>query len=348
MHRIARALRAGGLLIAAATLSLLCASPVLAQEYSTAVADQYVKAGDWNRLLAYTQQWTRAEPQSPMAWFYLGNTILNGLNRPADSIAPLRQTTVLKPDWAEAWFFRGKAEMLAGHYADAGTSLETAIDLFPDNTNYYLTLVDLYERGIKANQPDAAAPVLAYLVKIAQAGNPQAQSMLGNIYHDGRGVPPNDTTAMQWYAKSAAQGHAYAEYALGNGYMLGIGGLPEDQAKATALFVSAAGKGLTDAQEAAAMSYELGRGTARDRRRAIYWLDQAAAQGDIYSGGFAKILRNPNTPTFDSFGAAEGFVASVFAYCWRDRFPVRRPDLDGPGYRVWERMAPNWRDSYCF
>jgi len=107
-----------------------------------------------------------------------------------------------------------------------GPSLEKAIDLFSDNTNYYLTLVDLYELGIKANQPAAVAPVFAYLERRAGAGDAQAQSMLGNIYHDGRGVPPNDATAMAWYSKSAAQGHAYAEYALGNGFMLGIGGRP--------------------------------------------------------------------------------------------------------------------------
>jgi tetratricopeptide (TPR) repeat protein len=205
---------------------LLGTGPADAQNYSTSVADQYVKAGDWNHLLAYTQRWTRAEPQSATAWFYLGNTVLHGLNRPADAIAPLRQATALKPDWAEAWFFRGQAETMAGHYADAGPSLEKAIDLFSDNTNYYLTLVDLYELGIEANQPAAVAPVFAYLERRAGAGDAQAQSMLGNIYHDGRGVPPNDATALAWYSKSAAQGHAYAEYALGNGFMLGIGGRP--------------------------------------------------------------------------------------------------------------------------
>ncbi len=334
-------------LAGAAAALLLGAAPAGAQAYSTAVANRYVQAHDWNHLYGYAQQWTRAEPRSAMAWFYLGNTILHGFRRPADAIAPLGQATALKPDWAEAWFFRGQAETMAGRYAEAGPSLERAIDLLPNKTKYYLTLVELYERSVKAHQRAAAAPVLAYLEKKARAGDAQAQSMLGNMYHGGRGVPQNDTTAMAWYGKSAAQGHAYAEYSLGNGYMLGIGGLAPDQVKATALFVSAAGKGLVDAQEAAAMSYELGRGVAKDRRRAIYWLDQAARQGDTYSAGFAKILRNPNTPVFRSYGEAEGFVASVFQYCWRDRFPVRRPDLDGPGYHVWQSLKPNWRDSYC-
>jgi TPR repeat protein len=318
-----------------------------AQGYSTAVANKYVQARDWNHLLGYAQGWTRAEPRSATAWFYLGNTLLRGFNRPADAIAPLREAAALKQDWPEAWFFLGQAQAKAGRYAEAAPSLERAIELLPSNTTFYVALADLHDAAVKAHQAAVAAPVLAFLEKRAQAGDAQAQSMLGNIYHDGRGVPQNDTTAMAWYAKSAAQGHAYAEYSLGNGYMLGIGGLPRNQAKATALFVAAAGKGLVDAQEAAAVSYEIGRGVAKNRRQAIHWLDQAAKQGDIYSAGFAKILRNRNTPAFNSEGQIEGFVASVFQYCWRDRFPVRRPDLDGPGYQMWQSFAPNWRDSYC-
>jgi TPR repeat protein len=210
-----------------------------------------------------------------------------------------------------------------------------------------MALVKVYELGIGAHQQAVVAPVLAYLVKLGQAGDANAQSLLGDMYHDGRGVAKNDMTAMQWYAKSAAQGHAYAEYSLGNGYMLGIGGLREDQTKATALFAAAAEKGLVDAQEAAAMSYEMGRGVPKDRAKAVYWAEKAAAQGDVFAGGFAKVLRNPHTPVFRSYGEAEGFFTAVFQYCWHDRFPVRRPDLDRPGYEVWQHFAPNWRDTYC-
>jgi TPR repeat protein len=146
---------------------------------------------------------------------------------------------------------------------------------------------------------------------------------------------------------AAAQGHRFAEYSLGNGYMLGLGGLPVDQQRATKLFEASAEQGLVDAQEATAMSYELGRGTAHDRDRALYWLDQAAARGDFYAQGFAKILRNPNTPRFADTDQVEGFVYQVFQYCWRGQFPVRRPDLDRPGIEVWEHMPYNWRNTYC-
>jgi TPR repeat protein len=198
---------------------------------------------------------------------------------------------------------------------------------------------------MQRNQYRAAMPVL---LRAAQMGNARAQATLGNIYHGAKGVPKDDTEAMRWYALAAAQGHRFAQYSLGNGYMLGIGGLPVDQARATALFEASARQGLTDAQEATAMSYELGRGTSRDRQRSIYWLDQASATGDVYARGFAKILRNPHTPVFSNLNQVEGFVTSVFQYCWHDQFPVRRPDLDSPGIEVWSHFAPNWRDSYCW
>jgi TPR repeat protein len=199
---------------------------------------------------------------------------------------------------------------------------------------------------VKRSQYQQALPIL---LEAARRGHPRAQTTLGNLYHAGKpGIAQDDTTAMKWYALGAAQGHRFAQYSLANGYMLGIGGLMQDQAKATQLFEASAQQGLTDAQEAIAMSYELGRGTQRNRARAVYWLDQAARQGDVYAQGFAKILRNPNTPQFRSINDVEGFVTGVFQYCWHDQFPRRRPDLDTPGYQVWQHMAPNWRDSYCW
>jgi len=197
---------------------------------------------------------------------------------------------------------------------------------------------------MQRNQYPAALPLLQ---QAAGLGHARAQTTLGNIFHGAKGVPKDDTKAMFWYAKGAAQGHRFAQYSLANGYMLGLGGLPVDQVQATVLFEASAQQGLVDAQEAIAMSYELGRGTPHNRPRALAWLDQANRQGDFFAGGMAKILRNPNTPVFANGDALQNFITAVFSYCWRDRFPHRRPDLDSPGYHVWEHFAPNYRDTYC-
>lgn len=195
---------------------------------------------------------------------------------------------------------------------------------------------------------------LPMLIDAAERGHPRAQATLGNLYagdtqgHSKHGIPYDMNKSMYWYAKAAAQGHRFAEYGLGNGYMLGLGGLPVDQAKASQLFDSSARKGLVDAQEAIAMSWELGRGVPHNRDNAIYWAREAAKQGDYFAGGFAKILANPHTPTFGNINEMQGFVVGVFSYCWRDRFP--KPlgrDPFNPNMEIWQHVLPNWRDSYC-
>jgi len=197
---------------------------------------------------------------------------------------------------------------------------------------------------MQRQQYQAALPLL---LDAGRRGHVRAQATLGNIYHGAKGVAKDDTIAMQWYAKAAAQGHRFAEYSLGNGYMLGLGGLPVDQVQATELFEASARQGLEDAQEAIAVSYELGRGTAHDRAKAIYWLDQASSQGNIHARGMAKILRNPNTPVFNGADDLQDFITAVFSYCWRGQFPVRRFDLDRPGVQVWQYKLYNWRNTYC-
>lgn len=44
----------------------------------------------------------------------------------------------------------------------------------------------------------------------AYCGDKEAQVVIGDMYKDGRGVPQDYQTAMEWYLKSANQGHAFA------------------------------------------------------------------------------------------------------------------------------------------
>ena len=99
---------------------------------------------------------------------------------------------------------------------------------------------------IHQNQYQQALPLL---LEAAERGHPRAQATLGNLYagdtqgHSKHGIPYDMAKAMYWYAKAAAQGHRYGEYGLGNGYMLGLDGLPVDQVKASQLFESSAAAG---------------------------------------------------------------------------------------------------------
>ena len=49
-----------------------------------------------------------------------------------------------------------------------------------------------------------------------------AQSILGVIYGEGRGVPQNYEEAFEWFSKSAEQGLARSEHALGMMYHKGL------------------------------------------------------------------------------------------------------------------------------
>ena len=48
-----------------------------------------------------------------------------------------------------------------------------------------------------------------------EQGDARTQGTLGDMYVEGQGVPQNDTTAVEFYERAAAQGHAEAQYNLG-------------------------------------------------------------------------------------------------------------------------------------
>jgi TPR repeat protein len=58
---------------------------------------------------------------------------------------------------------------------------------------------------------------------VAEAGNPNAQSLLGEMYAFGQGVPLNYPEAVRWLRMAAAQGVAKAHFKLGFMYEKGLG-----------------------------------------------------------------------------------------------------------------------------
>ncbi|MCY3999351.1 MAG: tetratricopeptide repeat protein [Bacteroidetes bacterium] len=57
----------------------------------------------------------------------------------------------------------------------------------------------------------------------AEAGDAEAQYLLGLAYYDGEGVLKNWNQATHWWRKAAEQGHAKAQIALGLAYARGTG-----------------------------------------------------------------------------------------------------------------------------
>src|SRR5262245_16483674 len=83
---------------------------------------------------------------------------------------------------------------------------------------------------------------------LADQGNATAQTFLGLVYYDGRGVPQNYTEAAQWYRRASDQGHPMAQYNLGYMYAYGQG-VPQDYVTAHVLFNLASAKGEKNAAE---------------------------------------------------------------------------------------------------
>jgi hypothetical protein len=96
------------------------------------------------------------------------------------------------------------------------------------------------EAAVQAASPDTSMPAvsksrlpasLPQLRKLAEQGDPDAQWSLGGRYHDGDGVPQNDSVAVQWFLRAAEQGHVIAQATLGAYYWAGRG-VPQNLSKA--------------------------------------------------------------------------------------------------------------------
>ena len=74
----------------------------------------------------------------------------------------------------------------------------------------------------------------------AEAGDPEAQNYVGQIYEKGLGLPADHKTAAHWYRKAADQGFSEAQINLGYLYEKGLG-VEQDSARALNLYRQASG-----------------------------------------------------------------------------------------------------------
>jgi uncharacterized protein len=120
---------------------------------------------------------------------------------------------------------------------------------------------------------------------MAAAGQPDAQSVYAQMLLDGREVPADATAALGWFMRAAAQGHAMALNMVGRCYDLGWG-TAVDKRRAAECFRAAAERGLAEAMYNLATLLALGEGVAEDRPAAYAWLEQAAALGFVKAVNF--------------------------------------------------------------
>jgi len=126
---------------------------------------------------------------------------------------------------------------------------------------------------------------LAKLQKEADAGNAIAQISLGEMYEKGKGTTKNETVAIDWYKRAAAQGNAIGQTKLGWWIFTNTG----DREKALELLQQAAAQGEPVSQLRLGQFYSDSetyingvsvKNKYKDVPKAMEWYLKAAAQGN--------------------------------------------------------------------
>ncbi len=133
-----------------------------------------------------------------------------------------------------------------------------------------------YELGAQVKKDPAQAAI--WYRKAADKGDVRAEHSLGILYEFGNGVPANPEIAVAWYRKSAESGFAPAQFSLGLCYAHGKG-VPQSYQQAISWYESAAQQKNTDALLNLAYIYQNGVGVKPSESRSLDYLRQAADAG---------------------------------------------------------------------
>ncbi|MGI9465303.1 MAG: tetratricopeptide repeat protein [Aestuariivirgaceae bacterium] len=141
----------------------------------------------------------------------------------------------------------------------------------------YTAIAGPYEDGQAAYSSGDYEKALKLYNEAAEAGNADAQLLLGFLHYNGDGVAQDFNTSVSWFTKAARQGDARSQAQLGIMYENGQG-VPQDFGAAAQWFTRAADKGYSLAQNSLGLMYAIGQGVQQDFSRAHMWLNLAAAQ----------------------------------------------------------------------
>ncbi len=239
--------------------------------------------------------------KTPEDQYLIGASYAFGVGRPEQPAAAL------------PWFQRGAAGgnqwsmFNLGWMYHSGTGVpgdpEVGIDWYEKaarlgNLRAVERVGDAYLGALRGRRRDTDK-ALEYF-RLAAAGNAAgAMTRLGEMHSRGDGVPRNMRTAVEWYRKAAAGGQGLAMYHLAHLHFEGRG-VPRDPAAGVQWMESSAEEGFIYALLYMARQSENGltmdgeRLIEPDLERAIYWYQQAAAQGDTEAKGwlaFQKLNR---------------------------------------------------------
>jgi TPR repeat protein/ankyrin repeat protein len=165
-----------------------------------------------------------------------------------------------------------------------------------------------FNAGLKAARAGDFETALKEWKPLAEQGDAQSQSNLGQMYSSGQGVPQDYTEAVKWFRRASEQGDAFAQSYLGYLYFNGLG-IAQDYAEAVRLYKQAADQGLAEAQLNLGNKYLSGEGVRQDYVEARRWYTLAAEQG------MAQAQYHLGYLYFEGFGVPQDYI---MAYMWSD------------------------------
>ena len=170
-------------------------------------------------------------------------------------------------------------------------------------------LGSMYHRGLGTEKNDKEA--FKWLLRAAEQGKstPESENIIGYCYLRGIGVPQNFSEARRWYEMAARHNHVRAQSNLAYIYYNGLGIKP-DFAKAFQWYTSAAMQGDSEAQYNLGVMYASGIGTELDRIKAYAWYSLAAS-GD---NAAATTARNElmTDMSWEDLTAAQALSVTLF------------------------------------
>ena len=146
------------------------------------------------------------------------------------------------------------------HYADKG---EPA------------ALTGLYQIMRKLRKDPEA---VAYLLKAAEKGDPEAENLYGICCTTGTGRAKDEAEGAKWAKRAAEHGWANGQYEYGLALLFG-NGVPKDQKAGLSWLLKAAEQGDPMAQFEAAVCLLNGEGCERDGKAYLHWLEKAVENG---------------------------------------------------------------------
>ncbi|MYM75758.1 sel1 repeat family protein [Duganella sp. FT109W] len=181
-----------------------------------------------------------------------------------------------------------------------------------------------FAEGATAYNNKNYAVALKEIRPLAQAGNADAEHLLGLMYYMGRGVPQDYKAALEWHRKAALKGKADAQYVVGAMYYTG-NAVIQDHKQAVGWFRKAAEQGHVQAQQVLGLMYRYHMGGVPQDNVIAYMLwNLAAANGSAN----AAEQRAQVVKTMTQEQVEEGQALSA---AWKVNTPLPQKSRTGGG-----------------